>query len=108
MRSHTTWRALGIQRRRCRLHLHTPDHRERVLDALTGVGWSVEVPVGSVTYMINDADDSYEWYGRSSEDIGEVLERLDAPGNLPYTVAVNVYHPDAGTGGMFMAKEIRY
>lgn len=73
-----------------------------VLDALTGVGWSVEVPVGSVTYMINDADDMYEWYGSSPEDIDEVLARLDAPGNLPYTVAVNVYHPEAATGGLLM------
>ncbi|MFE9560177.1 hypothetical protein ACFYM0_03630 [Streptomyces sp. NPDC006487] len=73
-----------------------------VLDAVTGMGWSAEVPVGSVTYMINDVDDMYEWYGSSPGDIGEVLARLDAPGNLPYTVAVNLYHPEAGTGGMLM------
>lgn len=73
-----------------------------VLDALNGAGWSVEVPVGSITYMINDADDMYEWYDSSPGDTGEVPARLDAPGNLPYTVAVNVYHPEAGTGGMLI------
>ncbi|MFJ6793839.1 hypothetical protein [Streptomyces sp. NPDC091268] len=73
-----------------------------VLDALTEVGWSVEVPFASVTYMINDADDMYEWYTSSPADIDEVLARLDAAGNLPYTVAVNIHHPGAGTGGMLM------
>lgn len=73
-----------------------------VLDSLTGAGWSVEVPAASVSYMINDADDMYEWYGSPPGDIDEVLARLDAPGNLPFTVAVDVYHPEAGTGGMLM------
>lgn len=73
-----------------------------VLDAIAGVGWSEEVPVGSITYMINDSDDAYEWYGRTPGDIGEVLALLDAPGNLPYAVALNVYHPEAETGGMLM------
>ncbi|MET7645831.1 hypothetical protein ABZS83_19765 [Streptomyces sp. NPDC005426] len=27
---------------------------------------------------------------------------LDAPENLPHAVAFNVYHPEAGTGGMLM------
>ena len=53
-----------------------------VLDALTGVGWSVEVPLGRVTYMINDAEDMYEWYDSAPDGIGEVLALLDAPGNL--------------------------
>ncbi|WP_327257150.1 hypothetical protein [Streptomyces sp. NBC_01244] len=69
-----------------------------VLDAVTGMGWSVEVPVGSITYTINDADDMYEWYGSSPGEIGEVPARLDDPGNLPYTVVVNLYHPEAGNG----------
>ncbi|MFE3431185.1 hypothetical protein [Streptomyces sp. NPDC059171] len=73
-----------------------------IVDALTGVGWSVEDPAGGVTHMINDADDMYEWYASSPEDLDEVLVRLDAPSNLPYTVAINVYHSQAGTGGMFM------
>ncbi|MFE6065392.1 hypothetical protein [Streptomyces sp. NPDC056525] len=73
-----------------------------VLDALTGVGWSAEVPLGCVTYMINDADDMYEWYDSTPDGIGEVLALLDAPRNLPYTVAFNVYHPEAGTGGTLM------
>lgn len=73
-----------------------------VLDALAGVGWFVEVSLGRVTYMINDADDMCEWYDSAPEDIGDVLVLLDAPENLPYTVACNVYHPEAGTGGMLM------
>ncbi|WP_406349157.1 hypothetical protein OHA44_36350 [Streptomyces sp. NBC_00144] len=52
--------------------------------------------------MINDADDMYEWYSSARDSIAEVLSRLDAPGNRPYTVAFNVYHPDAETGGMLM------
>ncbi|NEB99818.1 hypothetical protein [Streptomyces anulatus] len=80
-----------------------PTTARAIVDALTSVGWSVEDPVGGVTtHMINDADDMYEWYASAPEDIDEVLVRLDAPGNLPYTVAINVYHPEAGTGGMFM------
>ncbi|MYV60946.1 hypothetical protein GTW37_17100 [Streptomyces sp. SID4931] len=31
-----------------------------------------------------------------------MLARLDAPGNLPYSVAVDVYYPEAGTGGMLL------
>ncbi|MFV5997305.1 hypothetical protein ACNPQM_34170 [Streptomyces sp. NPDC056231] len=73
-----------------------------VLDALTGVGWSAAVPPGGVSYMINDADDMYEWYDSAPDGLGEVLALLDAPGNLPYTVALNVYHSEAGTGGMLM------
>ncbi len=79
-----------------------PTTARAIVDALTAVGWSVEDPAGGVTHMINDADDMYEWYASAPEDIDEVLVRLDAPGNLPYTVAINIYHPDAGTGGMFM------
>ncbi|THA71169.1 hypothetical protein E6P78_08005 [Streptomyces sp. A0958] len=79
-----------------------PTTARSIVDALTAVGWSVEDPVGGVTHMINDADDMYEWATSAPKDINEVLVRLDAPGNLPYTVAINVYHPQAGTGGMFM------
>ncbi|MFE5676771.1 hypothetical protein ACFQ7B_14560 [Streptomyces erythrochromogenes] len=79
-----------------------PTTARAIVDALTAVGWSVDDPAGGVTHMINDADDMYEWYASSQEDIDEVLVRLDAPGNLPYTVAINVYHPEARTGGMFM------
>ncbi|MFE1484049.1 hypothetical protein ACFW80_24515 [Streptomyces fimicarius] len=79
-----------------------PTTARAIVDALTAVGWSVEDPAGGVTHMINGADDMYEWYAGAPADIDEVLVRLDAPGNLPYTVAINIYHPDAGTGGIFM------
>ncbi len=72
------------------------------LNALARVGWSMDVSAGSLSYMINDADDMYEWYSSSPGNTGEVLARLDAPDNLPYTVAVDVYHPEAGTGGMLV------
>ncbi|MFD0423448.1 hypothetical protein [Streptomyces parvus] len=72
------------------------------LDALTRAGWSMDVHAGSVSYMINDADDMYEWYSSSPGDYGEVLALLDAPGNLPYSVAVDVCYPEAGTGGMLL------
>ncbi|WP_189281924.1 hypothetical protein [Streptomyces atratus] len=73
-----------------------------VLDALTGAGWSAAVPPEGVSYMINDAGDMYEWYDSAPGGLGEVLVLLDAPGNLLYTVALNVYHSEAGTGGMLM------
>ncbi|MFE6906794.1 hypothetical protein [Streptomyces erythrochromogenes] len=79
-----------------------PTTARAIVEALTAVGWSVDDPAGGVTHMINDADDMYEWYGSSPGDIDEVLVRLDAPGNLPYTVAMNIYHPEARTGGMLM------
>ncbi|MEU2154740.1 hypothetical protein ABZ532_06915 [Streptomyces sp. NPDC019396] len=73
-----------------------------VVDALTGAGWSAVAVPGGVSYMINDADDMYEWYDSPPDGIGEALALLDEPGNLPYTVALNVYHPEAETGGMLM------
>lgn len=84
-----------------------------VLDAVTSVGWSAVEPVGLVSYMVNDEDDSYEWYGSTPGHIDEVLAVLDATANLPYTVALNVYHSEAETGGMlslrgYEAHEVRY
>ncbi|MGW1659444.1 hypothetical protein [Streptomyces atratus] len=73
-----------------------------VLDALTGAGWSAAVSPEGVSHMINNADDMYEWYDSAPGGLGEVLALLDAPRNLPYTVALNVYHSEAGTGGMLM------
>ncbi|MFI6648224.1 hypothetical protein ACIBI8_11400 [Streptomyces sp. NPDC050529] len=73
-----------------------------VLDALTPMGWTAVEPAGHVAYMVNDEDESYEWYDSTPERIGEVLEVLDATANLPYTVALNVYHAEAKTGGMLM------
>ncbi|MFB9593709.1 hypothetical protein [Streptomyces racemochromogenes] len=52
--------------------------------------------------MINDADDMYEWYDGTLDGLGEALALLDQPGNMPYTVALNVYHSEARTGGMLM------
>ncbi|MFB7211739.1 hypothetical protein [Streptomyces sp. NPDC056255] len=52
--------------------------------------------------MINDADDMYEWYDGTLDALGEALALLDQPGNLPYPVALNVYHSEGGTGGMLM------
>ncbi|MFD4022490.1 hypothetical protein ACFWRV_03085 [Streptomyces sp. NPDC058576] len=72
------------------------------LDALARVGWSIDVSAGSVSYMINGVDDMYEWYNSSSGNTGDVLARLDAPGNLLYSVAVDVVHLEAGTGGMLL------
>ncbi|MEU2762010.1 MULTISPECIES: hypothetical protein [unclassified Streptomyces] len=71
------------------------------LDALAWVGWSMDVSRG-LSCMIDDADGMCEWYRSSPADAGEVLARLDAPGNLPYSVAVDVCHPEAGTGGMLL------
>lgn len=73
-----------------------------LLDALIATGWSAVVPVGHVAYMLNDGDDSYEWYDSKPELIDEALAVLDATANLPYTVALNVYHAEAKTGGMLM------
>ncbi|MDP5309348.1 hypothetical protein OG345_40580 (plasmid) [Streptomyces sp. NBC_01220] len=73
-----------------------------VLDVLTARGWSAVEPVGHVSYMVNDEDDSYEWYDSTPGHIDEVLMVLDAKANLPYTVALNVYHAEAKTGGMLM------
>ncbi|MFC8226464.1 hypothetical protein [Streptomyces sp. NPDC057287] len=73
-----------------------------ILDALAGAGWSVEVSCGRVEYMINDADDTYEWRYGIPDDIGEVVKLLDALENLAHSVAVNVHHPAADTGGMLM------
>lgn len=73
-----------------------------VLDALTGAGWSAVVPPGGVSYMLNDADDMHDWYDSAPDRIGEVVMLLEAPENLPYAVALDVYHQEAGTGGMLM------
>lgn len=75
-----------------------------VLAALSGAGWSAAMSPGGVSYMINDADDMYDWYDSDGtpDGIGGALALLDAPENQPYTVAVNVFHQEAGTGGMFM------
>ncbi|MFF5933278.1 hypothetical protein [Streptomyces sp. NPDC012508] len=73
-----------------------------MLDALTAAGWSAAVPPGGASYMINDADDMYQWHDRAQDGISEALALLDAPENLPYTVALNIYHQEAGTGGMLM------
>ncbi len=72
------------------------------LDALARVGWSMDASLGGLSYMIDDVDGMFEWYSNSPADAGEVLARLDAPGNLPYSVAVDVYRPEAGTGGMLL------
>ncbi|MFF8196311.1 hypothetical protein ACF05L_36850 [Streptomyces bobili] len=73
-----------------------------LLDALAATGWSAVVPVGHVEYMVNDEDDAYEWYDSTPGHIDEALVVLDATANLPYTVALNVYHSEANTGGMLM------
>ncbi|MFD5200410.1 hypothetical protein ACFWM7_09720 [Streptomyces sp. NPDC058375] len=72
------------------------------LDSLARVGWSMDVSLGGLSYMIDDEDGMFEWYSSSPAGAGEVLARLDDPGNLPYSVAVDVYHPEAGTGGMLL------
>ncbi len=72
------------------------------LDALARVGWAMDVSLGGLSYMIDDEDGMFEWYRSSPADADEVLARLDAPGNLPYNVAVDIYHLEAGTGGMLL------
>jgi hypothetical protein len=79
-----------------------PTTARALLDALTTLGWSAVIPVGHVAYMVNDEDDSYEWYDSTPEHIDEALAVLDSTANLPYTVALNVYHSEAKTGGMLM------
>ncbi|MEV1043487.1 hypothetical protein AB0J01_44415 [Streptomyces sp. NPDC050204] len=83
-------------------HFTCPTTVRAILDVLTRAGWSAVVPPGGVSYMINDADDMYEWYDGTLDALGETLALLDQPGNLPYTVALNVYHSEARTGGMLM------
>ncbi|MEV0094017.1 hypothetical protein [Streptomyces sp. NPDC050738] len=73
-----------------------------VLEALTDAGWSAVELGGRITYMVNDADDMHEWYDSAPEGVDEVLAVLDATENLPYAVALNVYHHGAGTGGMLL------
>ncbi|MFJ1869778.1 hypothetical protein ACIOD1_34890 [Streptomyces sp. NPDC088097] len=73
-----------------------------VLDALTAAGWSAVEVADRVSYMINDADDLHDWYDSTPDRIDEVLVMLDTTSNLPYTVALNVYHPEGETGGMLM------
>ncbi|CAL9630551.1 hypothetical protein SUDANB120_06087 [Streptomyces sp. enrichment culture] len=73
-----------------------------LLEALTPVGWSAEESPGHISYMVNGADDMYDWYDSTPDRLDAVLEELDATVNVPYTVALNVYHPQGGTGGMLM------
>ncbi|MFD5142775.1 hypothetical protein [Streptomyces sp. NPDC058401] len=73
-----------------------------LLDVLTPAGWSAEERPGYISYMINDADDMHDWYDSTPDRLDAVLAELDAAANLPYTVALNVYHPQGGTGGMLM------
>lgn len=73
-----------------------------LLEALTPAGWSAEERPGYISYMVNDADDMHDWYDSTPDRLDAVLAELDATANLPYTVALNVYHPQGGTGGMLM------
>lgn len=73
-----------------------------VWDVLLQAGWYAEEHAGHISYMINGPDDLYEWFDSKPERLEEALTVLDAAANLPYTVAINVYHPEAETGGMLM------
>ncbi|MFE2853907.1 hypothetical protein ACFXJO_22610 [Streptomyces lavendulae] len=73
-----------------------------LLEVLTPVGWSAEERLGCISYMVNGADDMYDWYDSTPDRLDAVLAELDAEANLPYTVALNVYHRQGGTGGMLM------
>ncbi|GHE45939.1 hypothetical protein GCM10017778_32190 [Streptomyces vinaceus] len=73
-----------------------------LLEALTPAGWAAEENLGCISYMINDADDMHEWYDSTPDRLDAVLTELDSTANLPYTVALNIYHPQGGTGGMLM------
>lgn len=53
--------------------------------------------------MINNADDLYGWYHSTADRLDAVLAELGSAANLPYTVALNLYHPQGGTGGMTFA-----
>ncbi|MFJ3176698.1 hypothetical protein ACIPJK_39140 [Streptomyces roseus] len=73
-----------------------------LLEMLTPTGWSAVERPGHISYMINDADDMHEWYDSTPDRLDAVLTELDATANLPYTVALNIYHSQGGTGGMLM------
>ncbi|MEY2231838.1 MULTISPECIES: hypothetical protein [Streptomyces] len=73
-----------------------------LLEVLAPAGWSAEERLGHISYMVNDADDMYYWYDSTPDRLDAVLAELDAAANLPYTVALNVYHLQGGTGGMLM------
>jgi hypothetical protein len=73
-----------------------------LLEVLTPVGWSAEERPGYISYMINDEDDMHDWYDSTPDRLDAVLAELDATANLPYTVALNIYHAQGGTGGMLM------
>ncbi|MFD9078279.1 hypothetical protein [Streptomyces erythrochromogenes] len=73
-----------------------------LLELLTPAGWSAEERPGYISYMINDADDMHEWYESTPDCLNAVLAELDSAANLPFTVALNIYHPQGGTGGMLM------
>ncbi|MEU9669629.1 hypothetical protein AB0E25_29410 [Streptomyces bobili] len=73
-----------------------------LLDALAATGWSAVGPVGHVEYMVDDGEDAYEWYDSTPGHLDEALVVLDATANLPYTVALDVHHSEARTGGMLM------
>lgn len=73
-----------------------------VLDSLAPAGWSAVQGGDHVSYMVNDPDDNYEWYDSTADRIDKVLGDLDATANEPYTVALDIYHSEAETGGMLM------
>ncbi|MFF7081796.1 hypothetical protein [Streptomyces lavendulae] len=54
-----------------------------LLEALTPAGWAAEENLGRISYMINDADDMYEWYDSTPDRLDAVLTELDATANLP-------------------------
>ncbi|MFF8381220.1 hypothetical protein ACF07V_34440 [Streptomyces sp. NPDC015661] len=73
-----------------------------LLDVLTPAGWAAEERLGRISYMINDADDMYEWYDNAPDRLDAVLAELDSTANLPYSVALNIYHAQGRTGGMLV------
>ncbi|MFE5859221.1 hypothetical protein ACFQ77_01530 [Streptomyces virginiae] len=73
-----------------------------VLAALTPAGWSAEESPGYVSYLMDDAEDMYDWSAGTPELLDEVLAELDAPAHLPYVVGLNVYEPQARTGGSLL------
>ncbi|MFE2283774.1 hypothetical protein ACFXDJ_06340 [Streptomyces sp. NPDC059443] len=73
-----------------------------LLEVLTPAGWSAEENAGYISYMVNDADDMYDWHDSTPDRLDAVLAELDAAANLPYTVGLNLYHAQGGTGGMLM------
>ncbi|MFE2021551.1 hypothetical protein ACFW9O_26270 [Streptomyces sp. NPDC059499] len=80
----------------------SPTTVRAVLDSVAAAGWSAVQRGGHVSYMVNDPDDNYEWYDSAADRIDKVLGVLDATANEPYTVALDIYHPEAKTGGMLM------